>query len=82
MTTRFGFGLSPEEERWAKAEGVTKDVIGAVLLLHERPVDEIAPQLDRTELEQVTKLVGRSPRLCADIEGRAVHLSYVFRTAI
>ena len=51
--------------RWAAAEGVSQDVIAATLLLHERSVDEIAPQLSATELEQVIKLVGRSPRLYA-----------------
>ena len=42
-----------------------QDVIAAVLLLHERSVDEIAPQLTATELGQVIVLVGRSPRLYA-----------------
>jgi hypothetical protein len=48
--------------RWAAAEGVSEDVIAAVLLLHERFVEEIAPKLSAVELEQVIKLVGRSPR--------------------
>jgi hypothetical protein len=42
---------------------VSEDVIAAVLLLHERSVDEIAPHLNATELEQTIVLVGRSPRL-------------------
>jgi hypothetical protein len=33
------------------------------LLLHERRVDEIVPKLSAAELEQVIKLVGRSPRV-------------------
>jgi hypothetical protein len=49
--------------RWAAAEGVSEDVIAAVLLLHEHSVDEIVPKLSAIELEQVIKLVGRSPRL-------------------
>jgi hypothetical protein len=53
MTNRFGFDLYPKEVRWAAAEGVSEDVIAAVLLLHERSV----------ELEKVIELVGRSPRL-------------------
>jgi hypothetical protein len=60
---RFGFDLPPQDVRWAVAEGVSQDVIAAVLLLHERPVDEIAPKLSTAELEKVIVLVGRSPRL-------------------
>jgi hypothetical protein len=63
MTNRFGFDLHPQDVRWAAAEGVSEDVIAAVLLLHERSVDEIVPQLSPAELEQVIVLVGRSPRL-------------------
>jgi hypothetical protein len=44
---------------------VSEDVIAAVLLLHERSVYEIAPQLSAAELEQTIVLVGRSPRLYA-----------------
>jgi hypothetical protein len=65
MTNRFGFELHPKDVRWAAAEGVSQDVIAAVLLLHERSVDEIAPQLTAAELEQTIVLVGRSPRLYA-----------------
>jgi hypothetical protein len=65
MTNRFGFELHPQDIRWAAAEGVSQDVIAAVLLLHERSVDEIAPQLSARELEQTIVLVGRSPRLYA-----------------
>jgi hypothetical protein len=65
MTSRFGVALHPKDVRWAAAEGVSQDVIAAVLLLHERSVDEIAPQLTATELGQVIVLVGRSPRLYA-----------------
>jgi hypothetical protein len=39
--------------RWAAAEGVSETVIAAVLLLHERSVDEIASKLRPDELEQV-----------------------------
>ena len=41
MTNRFEFPLLPDDLRWAAAEGVSEDVIAAVLLLHERRVDEI-----------------------------------------
>ena len=63
--SRFGFELHPQDIRWAAAEGVSQDVIAAVLLLHERSVDDIAPQLNAVELEQVIMIVGRSPRLYA-----------------
>ena len=63
MTNRFGVALHPDRLRWAAAEGVTEDVIAAVLLLHERSVGEIVPKLSPAELEKVIVLVGRSPRL-------------------
>jgi hypothetical protein len=60
--------LSHDESFWsssqspgcalAAAEHVSETVIAAVLLLHERSVEEIAPELSATELEQVIKLVG------------------------
>jgi len=40
-------------------------VIAAGLLLHERPIEEIVPQLALGELDKVIVLVGRSPRLYA-----------------
>ena len=63
MTNRFDILLHPDDMRWAAAEGVSETVIAAVLLLHERSVDEIVPKLSVAELEQVIKLVGRSPRV-------------------
>jgi len=63
MTNRFGLVLHPKEVRWAAAESVSEDVIAAVLLLHERSVDKITPQLSAPELEQVINLVDRNPRL-------------------
>ena len=63
MTNCFGVALHPDRLRWAAAEGVTEDVIAAVLLLHERSVGEIVPKLSPAELEKVIVLVGRSPRL-------------------
>ena len=56
MTNRFGVLLRPEDVRWAAAEHVSETVIAAVLLLHERSVDDIAPQLTATELQQVIVL--------------------------
>jgi hypothetical protein len=60
---RFDLILHPDDMRWAAAEGVSETVIAAVLLLHQKNVDEIAPKLGAPELEQVIKLVGRSPRV-------------------
>jgi hypothetical protein len=65
MTNRFSIELHPKDVRWAAAEGVSQDVIAAVLLLHEHSVDDIAPKLSARELEQTIVLVGRSPRLYA-----------------
>ena len=61
MTNRFGVLLHPDDVRWAAAEGVSETVIAAVLLLHERSVDEIVLKLSAAELEQLIELVGRSP---------------------
>jgi hypothetical protein len=61
MSNRFGLDVTSDQMRWSAADGVSKDVIAAVLLLHERSVDEIVPELSRAELEQVIELVGRSP---------------------
>jgi hypothetical protein len=52
---------SPTSVRWAAAEGVPETVIAAVLLLDERSVDEIVAELGPGQLEQVIKIVGRSP---------------------
>ena len=61
MTNCFDILLDPDDVRWAAAEGVSETVIAAILLLHEERVDEIVPKLGAAELEQVIKLVGRSP---------------------
>jgi hypothetical protein len=52
MTNRFAVLLQPDHVRWAAAEGVSEDVIAAVLLLHERSVDEIALELSVPELSR------------------------------
>jgi hypothetical protein len=46
----------------AAAEGVSEAVIVAICLLPERSVDKIVAKLSPVELEQVIKIVGRSPR--------------------
>ena len=43
-------------------EGVPESVIAAICLLDEKSVDEIVAKLSPVELEQVIKIVGRSPR--------------------
>jgi hypothetical protein len=63
MSNRFDLLLDPDDVRWAAAEGVSETDIAAVLLLHECSVEEIVPKLSAAELEQVIKLVGRSPRV-------------------
>jgi hypothetical protein len=62
MTNAFGVVVDRAAVRWAPAEGVTETVIAAVLLLNEMSVDEVVAKLRPGELEQVIKLVGRSPR--------------------
>jgi hypothetical protein len=47
--------------RWASAEGVSETIIEAVLVLQETSVEEIVAELSAAELEQLIKLVGRSP---------------------
>ena len=49
--------------RWASAEGVSQNVIAAVLLFHYHSVEEIVPKLSPAELDKVLVLVGRNPRL-------------------
>jgi hypothetical protein len=49
--------------RWAAAEGVSEDVISAVLLLHETSVDEVTDKQSSGELAHVVRLVGRNPRV-------------------
>ena len=62
MTNAFGVVLDSASLRWAAAEGVPETVIAAVLLLEDGSIDEIVAKLGPRELEQVIKLVGRSPR--------------------
>jgi hypothetical protein len=48
---------------WRGVESVPETVIAAICLLDEnRSVDEIVARLTPVELEQVIKIVGRSPR--------------------
>jgi hypothetical protein len=63
MANRFGVSLHPDSLRWATAEGVSEDVITAVLLLHETSVDRVTDKLSPGELAHVVRLVGRNPRL-------------------
>ena len=61
MSNLYGITLDPPSVRWAAAESVSETVIVAVLLLHERTVEEVVSKLSASELEQVIKLVARSP---------------------
>jgi hypothetical protein len=61
MPNPYGVTLHPESVRWAAAESVSETVIAAVLLLHERSVDEIASKLRPDELGHVIRLVSRCP---------------------
>ena len=75
MGNRFGALVHLDDVRWAAAEGVSETVIAAVLLLHHRSVDEIAPELGVAELEQVIKLARRTcdaPQRPAKINHRDV----------
>ena len=62
MANPYGVVLDDASLRWAAAEGVPESVIAAICLLDEKSVDEIVAKLSRVELEQVIKIVGRSPR--------------------
>ena len=62
MGNPYGITLDDASLRWAAAEGVPESVIAAICLLDEKSVDEIVAKLSPVELEQVIKIVGRSPR--------------------
>ena len=58
------FSIKEQAVAWCpdvKEEGVSEAVIAAVLLLHERTVEEVVSKLTAGELEQVIKPVARSP---------------------
>ena len=61
MTNRFGLLLDAQDARWATAEGVSETIIAAVLLLHEKSVDEVAAKLRPDELAHVVRFVSRCP---------------------
>jgi hypothetical protein len=62
MGNPYGISLDDASLRRAAAEGVPESVIAAICLLDEKSVDEIVARLTTAELEQVIKIVGRSPR--------------------
>ena len=59
MPNPYGIALDEASIRWAATEGVSEMIITAVLLLHERSVDEVAAKLTPDELGHVIRLVGR-----------------------
>jgi hypothetical protein len=79
MSNPYGVTLDPAATRWAAAENVSETVIAAVLLLHERSVEEILAKLGAVvELEQVIKLVGRSPGPLPTRDARYAHAAESF----
>jgi hypothetical protein len=62
MGNPYGITLDEASLRWAAAEDVSEAVIAAICLLDQKSVDEIVARLTTAELEQVIKIVGRSPR--------------------
>jgi len=62
LANPYGIMLDDASLRWAAAEGVPESVIAAICLLDEKSVDEIVAKLSPVELEQVIKIVRRSPR--------------------
>jgi hypothetical protein len=62
MGNPYGITLDEASLRWAAAEDVSEAVIAAICLLDQRSVEEIVAKLSPVELEQVIKIVGRSPR--------------------
>jgi hypothetical protein len=61
MASRYGITLDETSIRWAAAEGVSETIIAAVLLLHEKSVDEVAAKLRPGELAHVVRFVSRCP---------------------
>src|SRR5262245_5300980 len=61
MPNSYGITVDEASIRWAAAEGVSETIITAVLLLHERSVDEIAAKLRPDELAHVVRFVSRCP---------------------
>jgi hypothetical protein len=60
-TNAFCVVLDSASVRRAVAEGVSETVIAAVLLFHERSVEEIASKFRPDDLGHVIRLVERSP---------------------
>ena len=61
MPNPYGIKLDDASIRWAAAEGVSETIIAAVLLLHEKSVDEVAAKLRPDELAHVVRFVSRCP---------------------
>ena len=62
MTNPYGITLDQASIRWTAAEGVSETITTAVLLLHERSVDEVAAKLGPDELAYVVNLRPRSKK--------------------
>ena len=61
MPNPYGITLDEASIRWAAAEGVSETIIAAVLLLHEKSVDEVAAKPTPDELAHVVRFVSRCP---------------------
>jgi hypothetical protein len=61
MPNPYGITLDESSIRWAAAEGVSETIIAAVLLLHEKSVDEVAAKLKPDELAHAVRFVSRCP---------------------
>ena len=61
MPNPYGIKLDDASIRWAAAEGVSETIIAAVLLLHEKSVDEVAAKPTPDELAHVVRFVSRCP---------------------
>ena len=61
MPNPYGIKLDDASIRWATAERVSETIIAAVLLLHEKSVDEVAAKLRPDELAHVVRFVSRCP---------------------
>ena len=61
MPNPYGITLDPSSVRRAAAESLSETVMAVFCCSHERSVEEVVSKLPASELEQVIKLVARSP---------------------
>ncbi len=61
MGNPFGITLDDASLRWAATDAASESATAAICLVGEMRVDEIVAKLTTAELEQVIKIVGRTP---------------------